>query len=127
MRFLIVDDEKMFRKIIFNVILQLGNAKEDIVEAEDGLQAWEILQKEEKEFDVILTDWNMANMNGIELTKKIRKDNRFKGIPIIMITSQGYTDDIKEAVNVGVNNYIKKPFTSKILKERLDLIFDDDL
>ncbi len=117
MRILIVDDSSTMRRIIGNVVQQLGVAKEDFDEAEDGVVALK-LYKEKNDYDVVLTDWNMPNMNGLELVKAIRALD--KKIPIVMITTEGGKGEVITALKAGVNNYIVKPFSADILKEKLD-------
>ena len=117
MRILIVDDSSTMRRIIGNVVQQLGFAKEDFDEAEDGVVAWKLF-KENNNYDVVLTDWNMPNMNGLELVKTIRSTD--KKVPIVMITTEGGKGEVITALKAGVNNYIVKPFSAEILKEKLD-------
>ena len=117
MRILIVDDSSTMRRIIGNVVQQLGVAKDDFDEAEDGVVAWKLFQ-EKNDYDVVLTDWNMPNMNGLELVKHIRSAN--KTIPIVMITTEGGKGEVITALKAGVNNYIVKPFSAEVLKEKLD-------
>jgi two-component system chemotaxis response regulator CheY len=117
MRILIVDDSSTMRRIIGNVVQQLGVAKDDFDEAEDGVVAWKLF-KEKNDYDVVLTDWNMPNMNGLELVKAIRGVNT--EIPIVMITTEGGKGEVITALKAGVNNYIVKPFSAEILKEKLD-------
>lgn len=118
MKILIVDDSSTMRRIIGNVITQLGFSKDNFDEAEDGLKAWSLLK--ENNYDIILTDWNMPNMNGLELVKKIRNEGTHTKTPIIMITTEGGKGEVIEALKSGVNNYIVKPFAAEILKEKLD-------
>ncbi len=118
MKILIVDDSSTMRRIIGNVVMQLGFAKEDFDEAEDGLKAWKILS--ENQYDIILTDWNMPNMNGLDLVKKVRSEGNHQKTPIIMITTEGGKGEVITALKAGVNNYIVKPFNADILKEKLD-------
>lgn len=118
MRILIVDDSSTMRRIIGNVVMQLGFAKDDFAEAEDGVKAWKML--EESQYDIILTDWNMPNMNGLDLVKKIRSGGNHQKVPIIMITTEGGKSEVITALKAGVNNYIVKPFSAEILKEKLD-------
>ena len=118
MKILIVDDSSTMRRIIGNVITQLGFSKDDFDEAEDGLKAWSLLK--ENNYDIILTDWNMPNMNGRGLVKKIRNEGTHTKTPIIMITTEGGKSEVIEALKSGVNNYIVKPFAAEILKEKLD-------
>ena len=117
MRILIVDDSSTMRRIIGNVVQQLGVSKEDFDEAEDGVVAWKLFQ-EKNNYDVVLTDWNMPNMNGLDLVKHIRTTN--KTVPIVMITTEGGKGEVITALKAGVNNYIVKPFSADILKEKLD-------
>ena len=117
MKILIVDDSSTMRRIIGNVVQQLGVAKDDFDEAEDGVVAWKLFQENDT-YDVVLTDWNMPNMNGLELVKTIRSVN--KTIPIVMITTEGGKGEVITALKAGVNNYIVKPFSAEILKEKLD-------
>jgi two-component system chemotaxis response regulator CheY len=118
MRILIVDDSSTMRRIIGNVVMQLGFAKDDFDEAEDGVQAWKLLT--ESQYDIILTDWNMPNMNGLELVKKARSEGNHQKVPIIMITTEGGKGEVITALKAGVNNYIVKPFSAEVLKEKLD-------
>jgi two-component system chemotaxis response regulator CheY len=117
MRILIVDDSSTMRRIIGNVVQQLGVSKDDFDEAEDGVVAWKLFQ-EKNNYDVVLTDWNMPNMNGLDLVKHIRTAD--KKIPIVMITTEGGKGEVITALKAGVNNYIVKPFSADILKEKLD-------
>jgi len=117
MRILIVDDSSTMRRIIGNVVQQLGVSKEDFDEAEDGVVAWKLF-KEKNNYDVVLTDWNMPNMNGLDLVKHIRTAD--KKVPIVMITTEGGKGEVITALKAGVNNYIVKPFSADILKEKLD-------
>ena len=122
MRVLIVDDSSTMRRIIGNVVQQLGISKEDFDEAEDGVVAWKLLG--EGKYDVVLTDWNMPNMNGLQLVQKIRGEgSTHRGTPIIMITTEGGKGEVITALKAGVNNYIVKPFSADILKEKLDGVF----
>lgn len=118
MRILIVDDSSTMRRIIGNVVMQLGFSKEDFDEAEDGVKAWKLLG--ESQYDIILTDWNMPNMNGLDLVKKTRSEGSHMKTPIIMITTEGGKGEVITALKAGVNNYIVKPFNAEILKEKLD-------
>ena len=122
MRILIVDDSSTMRRIIGNVIMQLGFNKEDYDEAEDGVKAWKMLN--EGQYDIILTDWNMPNMNGLELVKKIRAEGSHIKTPIIMITTEGGRGEVIAALRAGVNNYIVKPFPVETLKEKLDSVLN---
>ncbi len=122
MKVLIVDDSSTMRRIIGNVVQQLGIPKDDFDEAEDGVVAWKLLTQ--NAYDVILTDWNMPNMNGLQLVQKIRGEgSTHRGVPVIMITTEGGKGEVITALKAGVNNYIVKPFSADILKEKLDGVF----
>ncbi|GAD19167.1 chemotaxis response regulator CheY [Helicobacter fennelliae] len=119
MKILVVDDSSTMRRIIKNTLQRLGY--EDILEAEHGVQAWEILDSTQN-VQVLITDWNMPEMNGLELVKKVRSDERYKDIPIIMVTTEGGKAEVITALKAGVNNYIVKPFTPQVLKEKLEVV-----
>lgn len=114
MRFLIVDDSSTMRRIIKNSLKRIGF--EDIIEAGNGKEALEIFA----DADIILTDWNMPEMDGLEFVKQVRSRN--KAIPILMVTTNAAKDDIVEALKNGVNNYIVKPFTPETLKEKVEAV-----
>lgn len=113
MRILLVDDSRTIRNIQKNVLRQLGH--EDVTEAEDGVQA--LAKFGEQVPDLMLVDWNMPNMDGITLIRKIRETN--KTVPIIMCTTEAEKNRVLEAVKAGVNNYIVKPFTVESLGEKI--------
>lgn len=122
MRILVVDDSTTMRRIIVNVLARLGY-KENIFQAENGLEAWEILDKH-PDMELLMTDWNMPEMNGLQLVKKVRADKRFEDLPIIMITTEGGKREVITALKAGVNNYVTKPFTPQVLKEKLQLFIE---
>ncbi len=119
MKLLIVDDSSTMRRIIKNTLQRLGY--DDILEAEHGLQAWELLDTID-DINILITDWNMPEMNGLDLVKKVRGDQRFVDIPIIMVTTEGGKAEVITALKAGVNNYIVKPFTPQVLKEKLEAV-----
>jgi len=119
MRILVVDDFATMRKIIKNILGQLGF--KNIIEADDGTTAWEILQKEP--VDLIISDWNMPKMSGLELLKKVRADEKLKDTPFLMVTAEAQKENIIEAAKYRVSQYIVKPFTPETLKEKLEKIF----
>ena len=118
MKFLVVDDSPTMRRIVCNALRDIGY--NEVVEAEDGQDALEKLDAQPFEF--VITDWNMPNMNGLDLTKTIRSHAQFGELPILMITTRGMQEDVIAAMQARVNNYIVKPFTSKILQEKIDMI-----
>ena len=118
MKFMVVDDSPTMRKIVVNALKRLGYSQ--IVEAEDGKDALAKLHIENVDF--IITDWNMPNMNGLELTKTIRASQQFKDIPILMVTTRGMKEDVLDALQARVNNYVVKPFTPQVLKQKIEQI-----
>jgi two-component system chemotaxis response regulator CheY len=119
MKILAVDDFSAMRRIIRNMLRQLGYT--NIVEAEDGVEALSLLRREKVDF--VISDWNMPNMNGLDLLKAIRADANLKPIPFLLVTAEALKEYVGEAVKAGVNNYVVKPFTAETLKEKIDTIF----
>ena len=119
MKILVVDDFSTMRRIVKNVLKQLGY--KNIEEAENGEQAYEMLQK--GSFEFVISDWNMPVMDGLALVQKIRNDEVLKGLPILMVTAEAEKDKVIIAVKAGVNNYIVKPFTSDAMKEKMNVLF----
>lgn len=119
MRVLVVDDFSTMRRIIKNILKQLGF--NNIVEADDGTAAWEILNKDQ--IDFIISDWNMPQMTGIELLRKVRASEEFTDLPFLMVTAEAQQENIIEAVQAKVSNYIVKPFTAETLGEKITKIF----
>ncbi len=113
MNIMLVDDSRTIRNIQKRTLQQLGHT--DIAEAEDGVVA--LAKFNEKAPDFVLIDWNMPNMNGLELVQKIRETN--KTIPLIMCTTEAEKSRVLEALKAGVNNYIVKPFTAESLGEKI--------
>jgi two-component system chemotaxis response regulator CheY len=120
MRVLVVDDFSTMRRIIKNILRQLGFT--NIVEADDGSTAWETLNKDK--IDFVISDWNMPKMPGIELLRKVRGSEEFAAMPFLMVTAEAQQENIIEAVQAKVSNYIVKPFTAETLGQKIDKIFD---
>ncbi len=120
MKILVVDDFATMRKIIKNLLRELGYS--NVEEAEDGAQALDKLRA--GGFNFVITDWNMPNMPGIELLKTIRQTEDIKDMPILMVTAEAEKDKVVAAVQAKVNNYVVKPFTAAVLKEKIDAIFE---
>lgn len=116
---LVVDDFATMRRIIKGVLKQLGFT--DIIEADDGDNALKELKKEQ--VGLIVSDWNMPNMTGLELLKAVRGDEGLNKIPFLMVTAEGQKENVVEAVQAGVNNYIVKPFTPETFNEKLQKVF----
>lgn len=119
MKILVVDDSSTMRRIIKNTLNRLGYT--ELFEGEHGVQAWEVLQQNEG-IEVLITDWNMPEMNGLELVKKVRAEKKYEDMPIIMVTTEGGKTEVITALKAGVNNYIVKPFTPQVLKEKLEAV-----
>lgn len=120
---MVVDDSSTMRKIITNTLIQLGVEPENIGNAEDGMDA--LGQLKSTTYDLILTDWNMPKMNGLNLVKNLRHLPKYKHTPIIMITTEGGKNEVIEALKSGINNYIVKPFNSETLKMKIEPILKD--
>jgi two-component system chemotaxis response regulator CheY len=118
-KILIVDDFATMRKILKNILKQIGF--KNIIEADDGKSALKILKKES--FDLILSDWNMPKISGLELLNSVRSDSKLKNIPFVMVTAEAQKDNILEAVKAGVNSYIVKPFTAETVGEKINKVF----
>jgi len=117
---LIVDDFATMRKVVRNLLKQVGY--EDIVEAEDGVMALKALKSQK--VDVIVSDWNMPNMTGLELLKAVRADEELCKTPFLMVTAEALQDNVVAAVKAGVSNYIVKPFTAEVLNEKIKKIME---
>lgn len=119
LKFLVVDDSATMRRIVGNSLKNLGYT--DFIEAENGKDALEKLQANE-DVNFVITDWNMPVLSGLDLTKALRSNDKYKNLPILMVTTRGVKDDIIEALQAKVNNYVIKPFTPQILKEKIDQV-----
>jgi two-component system chemotaxis response regulator CheY len=120
MKILIVDDFSTMRRIVKNLLHDLGYTNTQ--EADDGNSALPMLQA--GDFDFVVTDWNMPGMTGIDLLRAIRADPKLARLPVLMVTAEAQREQIIEAAKAGVNGYIIKPFTAVTLKEKLDKIFE---
>ena len=115
---LVVDDMGTMRKLVIRALKELGF--ESFVEASDGEAGWNKLK--ENKIDFIISDWNMPNMTGIELLKKIKGDGDLSGIPVIMLTAESEKEQVVEAISAGAAGYLIKPFTAQSLKEKIDTL-----
>ncbi len=118
MNILIVDDYKTMLRIIRNLLKQLGFNNVD--EATDGSMALQRLR--DKDYGLVISDWNMEPMTGIQLLREVRADTRLKAMPFIMITAESKTENVIAAKEAGVNNYIVKPFNAATLKTKLTTV-----
>ncbi|MFO1457422.1 MAG: chemotaxis response regulator CheY [Steroidobacteraceae bacterium] len=117
-KFLVVDDFSTMRRIIKNLLHDLGY--KNVSEADDGNTALPMLKT--GKFDFLITDWNMPGMPGLDLLKNVRADAALAGMPVLMLTAEAKREQIVEAAQAGVNGYVIKPFTAATLKEKIDKI-----
>jgi two-component system chemotaxis response regulator CheY len=115
---LIVDDFESMRRIVKGTLKSIGFS--NFIEAEDGVIAMKKLEKEK--VDLIISDWIMPNMDGLDFLKAVKGNEKLKKIPFIMVTAEGQKGNVLEAINAGVNNYIVKPFTSETLQAKLQKV-----
>lgn len=115
---LFVDDSPTMRRIIMNSLKKIGFS--NIIDAENGLDALE--KMEAQEIDLVLTDWNMPEMNGEQFVKELRNNEKYKKLPILMITTRGMKEDVITAVKLGINGYVVKPFTPEILRGKISAV-----
>ncbi|MBC9071331.1 chemotaxis response regulator CheY [Thauera sp. CAU 1555] len=120
MKFLVVDDFSTMRRIVRNLLKELGYTNVD--EAEDGAVALQKLNS--AQFDFVVTDWNMPNMDGLTLLQTIRQTPHLKHLPVLMITAEAKKENIIAAAQAGASGYIVKPFTSATMAEKLEKIFE---
>jgi two-component system, chemotaxis family, chemotaxis protein CheY len=116
MRFLIVDDSSTMRRIIINTLNKLGHT--ECHEAANGREGVERLAA--FPVDMVITDWNMPEMSGIDFIKAVRANDVTRKLPVLMVTTNAAEDDIKEALRAGVNNYVVKPFTPDTIREKIE-------
>ncbi|MDY0219656.1 MAG: chemotaxis response regulator CheY [Desulfobacterium sp.] len=115
---LIVDDFATMRRILKNILKQIGF--KNILEADDGTTALEVLERQS--VDLIISDWNMPKMTGLELLKSVRASDKYKKTPFLMVTAEAQKQNVIEAVQAGVSNYVVKPFTAEAISEKLTKI-----
>ena len=120
MKILVVDDYSAMRKIIRNLLRDLGFTNTH--EAADGSAALSMLQG--GGFDFLITDWTMPGMQGIDLLKAVRADAALSTLPVLMVTAESKRDQIVEAAQAGVNGYVVKPFTGVTLEQKIRMIFE---
>lgn len=120
MKILIVDDFPTMRRIVKNLLKDLGF--ENVDEAEDGAMGLEKLRN--GNFEFVVSDWNMPNMDGLEMLKSIRADPNLSQLPVLMVTAEAKKENIIAAAQAGANGYVVKPFTAATLEEKLNKIFE---
>lgn len=117
MKFLVVDDSATMRRIVVNSLKRIGY--EECAEAGDGAEALDVI---DASIDFVITDWNMPNMGGLDFVRALRARADTKDLPILMVTTRSVREDIVQAAQAGVNNYVVKPFTPQVLKEKIDQV-----
>jgi two-component system chemotaxis response regulator CheY len=120
LRFLVVDDFSTMRRIVRNLLKELGYS--NVEEAEDGVEGLAKLRG--GQFDFVVSDWNMPNMDGLEMLKQIRADAALSKLPVLMVTAEAKKENIIAAAQAGANGYVVKPFTAATLDEKLSKIFE---
>ncbi|XKH60324.1 chemotaxis response regulator CheY [Halomonas sediminis] len=120
MSFLVVDDFPTMRRIVRSLLKELGFT--NVEEAEDGQDALNKLRA--GSFEFVVSEWNMPNLDGLEMLKEIRQDDALKHLPVLMVTAEAKKQNIIAAAQAGVNGYVVKPFTTATLEEKLNKIFD---
>ena len=120
MSFLVVDDFPTMRRIVRSLLKELGFT--NVEEAEDGQDALNKLRA--GNFEFVVSDWNMPNLDGLEMLKEIRQDNALKDLPVLMVTAEAKKENIIDAAQAGANGYVVKPFTAATLEEKLNKIFE---
>ena len=115
MKILVVDDYATMRRIVRNLLSQIGHL--DVEEAGDGIVALQKLR--ETQFGLVISDWNMEPMTGLQLLKEVRADNKLNATLFIMVTAESKTENVVAAKQAGVNNYIVKPFNADTLKQKI--------
>lgn len=117
MKFLVVDDSATMRRIVINSLQRIGY--DNCEEAGDGAEA---LTRFDGSIDMVITDWNMPNMSGLDFVRALRQRADGKAVPILMVTTRSIREDIVQAAQAGVNNYVVKPFTPEVLREKIDAV-----
>lgn len=119
-RVLIVDDMASIRDLVRNQLRAMNF--NEIIEAEDGVQAWTVIENQYAQanpVELVISDWNMPNMKGLDLLKKVRSSQQFVQLPFILLTSEAEREQVTEAVMAGVSQYIVKPFSGKVFEEKM--------
>jgi two-component system chemotaxis response regulator CheY len=119
MKILIVDDSRVMRKLVRGALEPMGNGSLEIVEASDGLEALQRLEQDGFTPDLVLADWTMPRMDGITFVRLLRSREALKRLPVVMLTSQSQQSQKAEAADLGVAEYILKPFDADVLREKV--------
>lgn len=117
-KILVVDDMLTMRKLVMKICREIGFT--NFAEATDGSDAWQQISSPQSSFGLVISDWNMPNSSGLDLLKRVRSDSRFAKLPFIMVTAEAEQHQIVDAVQSGVTDYVIKPFTTQILRDKLE-------
>jgi two-component system chemotaxis response regulator CheY len=120
-RVLVVEDMMTMRKLVGKVCKEIGFT--DVIEASDGIQAWEKIQNSTPPIGLVISDWNMPNCSGLDLIKRIRADSVQGKLPFLMVTAEAEQHQVIEALKAGVDNYVVKPFTGPVLADKLEAVY----
>lgn len=115
---LIVDDMLTMRKLVSKICREIGFS--NLVEAPDGAKAWEMIADPASDIGLVISDWNMPNTSGLDLLKRVRGNQRVAKLPFVMVTAEAEAHQITDAIYAGVSDYVIKPFTADILKQKLE-------
>jgi two-component system chemotaxis response regulator CheY len=116
---LVVDDSRTIRIIIRRILVDLGY---EVLEATNGIHALEVIEPEKGAVKLVLADWNMPEMNGLDLLKRLRQDPSLSSLKVIMVTTETELSQMASALEAGANEYVMKPFTKDILREKLEIV-----
>ena len=116
---MVVDDSRTIRTILRRILAEMGY---EVCEAGNGLEALQIIESDRTGFTLVLADWNMPEMNGLELVIRMRQDPDYASLKVLMVTTETEMDQIASALQAGANEYVMKPFTKDILKQKLEMI-----
>jgi two-component system chemotaxis response regulator CheY len=116
---LVVDDSRTIRIIIRRILLEIGY---EVCEACNGKEALDVLEAERPDVELVLADWNMPVMNGLELLKRLRQDSEFSALKVLMVTTETEIEHMRSAMDAGADEYVMKPFTRDILLEKLEIV-----
>ncbi len=122
-KILVADDMATIRMLVTSSLVEMGYY--DVIEAENGQAAWTSLDKPQASIGLVISDLNMPEMNGLELLKKMRADNRFNKLPFVLLTAEADIGQVKEAISLGVTNYIVKPFVAEVFKQKLQQTYQN--
>lgn len=121
-RILIVDDSSLARKVLLRALESIGIKPESVFQADNGLQALEIIKN--NWVDCVFLDINMPEMNGIEFCKSVRSDPEYRDLKIVIVSTEGSEERIKQLQNLGISGYVRKPISIEVLKQQIDKIFN---